>query len=197
MIKKLGYDKHVQLEHNAKRLCGLWLVFIGGVIVLATVIGGPFVLNPFIFMIGYGVGIYLTDFNKWVQQKFTDGDLSKFQLKMSKYGVMSLFPLMFMLGGPFIPSGDWRMVWLGTFLATGIHFFPFYYVHGKSMIYLAIVCSVLAIVGMFMKEIPFIYFGIMDGGVKTIFGIYLLFFTNRVTSNNSQNKNAFKLNRSV
>lgn len=177
MLKKLGYDKNIKLEFNAKRLCGLWLLIIGMVIVLATVVGGEFVLNPIVFTIGFGIGFYLTNFNKTIEAKLTDGVSTRFQEKMAKIGLFSLFPLIFILGGSFIPSGDWRMVWLGTLLATGIHFLPFYFVHGKSMIYLSILTSVMAIIGMFSNEIPFLYFGLADGTIKTVFGVYLLFFT--------------------
>lgn len=53
------------------------------------------------------------------------------------------------------------------------------------MIYLSIICSCLAIIGMFSKEIPFLYFGVADGIVKTLFGLYLLFFTNKSSENDS------------
>ncbi|MFA9559474.1 DUF6609 family protein [Evansella sp. AB-rgal1] len=181
MLKRLGYDKNVKLKFNGKRLCGLWLLIIGAVIIAATVVGGEFVLNPIIFMIGFGIGFYLTNYNKSILDRFTDGEFSSFQEKMSSIGVLSLFPLIFILGGSFIPGGDWRMMWLGALLATGIHFLPFYFVHGKSMIYLAITCSVLAIIGMISIEIPFLYFGVADGIVKILFGIYLLFFTKKIS----------------
>lgn len=179
MLKKLGYDKKIKLEFNGKRLCGLWLLIIGAVIIAATLVGGEFVLNPIVFMIGFGLGFYLTNYNKTILAKFTDGEFSKFQEKMSTIGVISLFPLIFILGGSFIPSGNWNMMWLGALLATGIHFLPFYFVHGKSMIYLAVACSILAIIGMLSKEIPFLYFGVADGIVKVLFGLYLLFFTKK------------------
>lgn len=160
-------------------MCGLWLHIIGAVIIAATLVGGEFVLNPIVFMIGFGLGFYLTNYNKSILTKFTDGEFSKFQEKMSTIGVISLFPLIFILGGSFIPSGNWNMMWLGALLATGIHFLPFYFVHGKSMIYLAVACSILAIIGMLSKEIPFLYFGVADGIVKVLFGLYLLFFTKK------------------
>jgi len=128
-------------------------------------------------MIGYGISVYIVEFNSFIKGKLIQGEITLFQKKMAKYGDISLFILMFFIAGPFIPTGNWRMVWLGTFLATGIHFLIFYYVNGKSMIYLAIVCSLFAVLGMIMKDIPFIYFGIIDGMIKALFGIYLLFFS--------------------
>jgi len=177
MLAKLGYDKNLKVEYNMKRLVGLWLILIGVVILISTLVGGRFVLNPYVFMIGYGVSIYLVEFNKPIKQKLIDGEITLFQKKMAKYGDTSLFILIFIIAGPFIPSSNWRMMWMGTFLATGIHFLIFYYVHGKSMIYLAIILSTFAVAGMTMKQTSFFYFGIIDGMVKAFFGIYLLFFT--------------------
>ncbi|WP_324254741.1 DUF6609 family protein [Enterococcus sp. CWB-B31] len=38
---------------------------------------------------------------------------------------------------------NWRMIWLGIFLAIGVLFF--YFVHGISMIGIALLCSVIVI----------------------------------------------------
>ncbi|MBV1756459.1 MAG: hypothetical protein KMY55_01325 [Dethiosulfatibacter sp.] len=156
------------------RVIGIWLILIGSVIVLATVVGGTFELNPFVFMGGYGLSLYITEFNPILKRKYTlEGELNTQQKKMSKYGDISLFPLMFIMGGSFIPSGDWRMVWLGTLIATGIHFLLFIPVHGRSMLYLSALCTILPIIGIVFRDIPFLVFGILDGVVKIGFGLYL------------------------
>lgn len=84
---------------------------------------------------------------------------------------------MFVLAGSFFPTQNWRMIWLGAFLAVGLHFFPFYFVHGVSMIGIAILCSANAVIGMFVPTIPFIVLALIDGIIKIGFGIYLLFFS--------------------
>lgn len=156
------------------RVIGVWLILIGFTIVLATIVGGRFLLNPFVFMIGYGLSLYLTELNPSLKRRYTlKGELSATQIKMAKYGDISLFPLMFIIGGSFIPSGDWRMVWLGTLLATGIHFLLFIPVHGKIMLYLTFLCTIPPIVGMLFKDIPFITFGIVDGVIKISIGLFL------------------------
>jgi len=123
MQKLLGNNYNKTVKYPFARITGIWLVLIGSVIALATLVGGRFELNPYVFMGGYGISLYITEFYPYVKRKYTlKGELNALQKKMAKYGVISLFPLMFIMGGSFIPSGDWRMVWLGTLMATGIHF---------------------------------------------------------------------------
>lgn len=57
-------------------------------------------------------------------------------------------------------------------LAT-IHFLLFIPVHGRVRLYLSVLCTILPITGIFFKDIPFLVFGILDGLVKIIFGLYL------------------------
>ncbi len=41
------------LEFNNKKQCGLWLMLIGVVMIVSVIFGGDFLVNPFIFLIGY------------------------------------------------------------------------------------------------------------------------------------------------
>ena len=41
------------LEFNYKKQCGLWLILIGIVLIIAVIFGGKFLVNPFVFLIGY------------------------------------------------------------------------------------------------------------------------------------------------
>ena len=41
------------LEFNHKKQCGLWLILIGIVLIIAVIFGGKFLVNPFVFLIGY------------------------------------------------------------------------------------------------------------------------------------------------
>ena len=45
------------------------------------------------------------------------------------------------------------------------------------MIGIAILCSVNAVIGIFIPAIPFIVLAFIDGLIKIGFGIYLLFFS--------------------
>lgn len=176
MQNLLHNDYGKTVKYPLIRVIGIWLILIGLVITLATLVGGRFELNPFVFMGGYGISLYITEINTYVKRKYTlKNEFTTLQKKMSKYGDISLFPLTFIMGGSFIPSGDWRMVWLGTLMATGIHFLLFIPVHGRAMLYLSVLCTILSITGMFFKDIPFLVFGVLDGLVKIGFGVYLFF----------------------
>ncbi|WP_422486857.1 DUF6609 family protein [Gudongella sp. DL1XJH-153] len=174
-MQKLFLNDYAKtVKYPLIRVIGIWLVLIGSVITLATLVGGRFELNPFVFMGGYGISLYITELNPYVKRKYSlKGELNALQKRMSKYGDISLFPLMFIMGGSFIPSGDWRMVWLGTLIATGIHFLLFIPVHGRVMLHLSVMCTIWPITGMFFKEVPFLFFGVVDGLVKIGFGVYL------------------------
>ena len=63
---------------------------------------------------------------------------------------------MAILGGPFFATENWRLIWLGALMATALHFFPFYFVHGKSMIYLALVCAANIAVGYLFPNISMV-----------------------------------------
>lgn len=178
----LGYKKNEILEYNEKRCCGLWFLIIGMVIIIAAVFGGDKKINPAIFTIGYVLGFYISIINKQVVSKLSFGVLSKFQNNIANFSIVILFLLMFFLAGPFFPSQNWRMIWLGTFLAVGLHFFLFYFVHGRSMIVIAFLCTANAFLGMFLTVVPFMVFALIDGLIKIGFGIYLLFFSKPTTN---------------
>jgi len=88
---------------------------------------------------------------------------------------------MFFLGGPFFAMENWRLIWLGALLAAALHFFPFYFVHGKSIILLGIMCTINIIMGYIFSDISLVVFAYIDAIIKFIFGGYLLFFS-RVTN---------------
>lgn len=173
----LGYQKDEIREYNDKRCCGLWFAIIGVVIIISAIFGGEQKIHPIIFTVGFIAGFYLSVINKKVVTKLSYGKSSKFQNNMATFSIVILFPLMFVLAGSFFPTQNWRMIWLGAFLAVGLHFFPFYFVHGVSMIGIAILCSANAVIGMFVSTIPFIVLALIDGIIKIGFGIYLLFFS--------------------
>ena len=89
-------------------------------------------------------------------------------------GIALLFVLMFCIAGPFIPSWNWKMIWLGVTLATGIHFLSYFFVHGRSMIVLGIICSMIAIVGYTLSAVPVVAILVADSLVKIGFGIWML-----------------------
>ena len=163
------------LEFNHKKQCGLWLILIGIVLIAAVICGGEFFVNPFVFLIGYYACFFGVNVNKKVREKLSQGDISKKQIKMIYFSIATLFILMFCIAGPFIPGWHWRQIWLGVLMATSIHFFLWFFVHGWSMVVLGIVCMVIVTMGYILPGIPVSVICIADAMVKLICGIYLLF----------------------
>lgn len=172
-----NYNKDEKLEFNYKRACGLWLIVVAAVIVIATSVGGKQIINMQVFSIGYVISFFSINMNKNVLNRLSDGPSSEFQNKVSSYAVVLLFVLMVLLGGPFFATENWRLIWLGALMATALHFFPYYFVHGKSMIYLGLICAINVFAGYIFTNIPLEVIAYIDAAIKLIFGIYLLFLS--------------------
>ena len=173
----LKYNKNEKLEFNYKRACGLWLILVAAVILAATFVGGKQIINMQVFCIGYIVSFFMVNMNKKVLNKLSDGSSSEFQRRVSLYAIILLLVLMSLLGGPFFADENWRLIWLGALMATAIHFFMYYFVHGNSMIYLGAVCSLNILAGYIFSGVPVTVIAYIDASIKLIFGIYLLFFS--------------------
>ncbi|MBR4224359.1 MAG: hypothetical protein IKR73_06080 [Oscillospiraceae bacterium] len=165
-----------ELEFGHKKQGGLWLLSIGIVLIAATIFGGKFLVHPIIFLAGYYAFFYIVNINRKVREKLSQGGISKFQIKIIYFSIAALFVLMFCIAGPFIPLWDWRMIWLGVMLATGLHFLLWYPVHGKSMVILGIICSLIAVCG-YVTDLPYAVFGYADAAAKIVCGVYMLFFS--------------------
>jgi hypothetical protein len=150
---------------------------VGAVIIASLAFGGHFIVNPFIFLAGYYLSFFLANVNRKVRAKLSDGTASPFQIKLIYFGIALLFILMFLIAGPFIPSWNWKMIWLGVSLATGIHFLIFYFVHGLPMIVLGASCIAIAVSGYAVAFVPAALFLTADALIKFGFGIWMLFFS--------------------
>ena len=173
----LGYNKDEKLEFNYKKACGLWLIVVAVVIAIATLVGGKQIINMQVFSIGYVISFFSINMNKKVLNRLSGGPSSEFQNKVSSYAVVLLFVLMVLLGGPFFATENWRLIWLGALMATALHFFPYYFVHGKSMIYLGLICAINVFVGYVCVDVPLAVIAYIDAAIKLMFGIYLLFLS--------------------
>ena len=173
----LSYNKDEKLEFNYKRACGLWLIVVAAAIAIATMTGGKQIINMQVFSIGYVVSFFSINMNKKVLNRLSDGPSSEFQKKVSSRAVILLFVLMVLLGGPFFATENWRLIWLGALMATALHFFPYYFVHGKSMIYLGLICAINVFAGYIFTNIPLEVIAYIDAAIKIIFGVYLLFLS--------------------
>ena len=175
--ENVKFRKSEVLEFNNKRSCGLWLILVGSVLGISILFGGRFLVNPFLFLAGYYISFYIANINTKIRKRLSQGSASPFQIKMIYKSIALLFVLMFCIAGPFIPRMDFRMIWLGVNLATGLHFIPFYFVHGKSMILLGVLCTAVIICGYVCIGLPTILFLSVDAMLKLGFGIWMLFFS--------------------
>ena len=173
----LNYNKNEKLEFNYKRACGLWLIVVALIISVATLIGGKQIINMQVFSMGYVISFFSINMNKKVLNRLSNGSSNEFQNKVASYAIILLFILMLLLGGPFFATENWRLIWLGALMATALHFFPYYFVHGKSMIYLGLICAINIFVGYFFTNIPLEVIAYIDSAIKFVFGIYLLFLS--------------------
>lgn len=172
LLCKLGYNEKLTFLNKGR--CGMWLIWIGAVIILGTIIGGSNCLNPMVFGVGYSFGMFMMLKSKFVKKHFSLGENSKFQNKISGISILLMFVLMSLISGRYFATYNYRMIWLGALLATAIHFIPFSIVHGKLLLVLSIPLAINALVGMLEPSASFYYFGIIDGIIKILFGIMLI-----------------------
>ena len=53
-------------------------------------------------------------------------------------------------------------------MATALHFFPYYFVHGKSMIYLGLACAINVFAGYIFTSIPLEVIACIDAAIKLL-----------------------------
>ncbi|AGK96486.1 DUF6609 family protein [Clostridium pasteurianum] len=174
LLSKMGYEKGEKSRFLNKRLCGIWLIGIGFIIVLSVIVGGKYLINPIVFVIGYFTGMIIIFRSKTLKKKFSYGPRSKFQLNMSKISIILMVLLASIFSGKYFGTTNYRMIWLGALLATAIHFIPFSTVHGKLLLYISFPLAINTLVGILDVNLSFYYLAIIDGVIKIIFGVILL-----------------------
>lgn len=174
LAARLGYRRGEPLQFLNQRLCGLWLIWIGAVILVSTALGGAWLINPIIFGLGYVGGMAVIFGMPAVTQRFSDGPESRFQANMGTLAIVLMFLLMALIAGRSFATLDFRTIWLGALLATALHFIPFAAVHGPPMFRLAIPLTINALVGLLVPTIPFALIAVIDGLIKLGFGVALV-----------------------
>ncbi|MNB85448.1 hypothetical protein D3C75_323600 [compost metagenome] len=173
-----------------KRVCGLWLIWVAAILFAGLLAGGTQLISMPVFSLGYMAGIFGILTNKTVNRRLSYGPQTAFQGKMTIYSIILMFILMVSVGGPHFGDGNYRMVWLGAFLAIGIHFVPMAWVHGRSMLLLAVLLSANALTGMFWPELSFHTLVYADIAVKLAWGTALLISGRPAAAGSSANSAA-------
>ncbi|WP_308417649.1 DUF6609 family protein [Alkalihalobacterium bogoriense] len=170
------------VEYNTQRTCGVWLVYIGSIIIFAALLGREFLIQPYILGFGFFIG-YIAIFSfPYVNRKLAYGKSSKFQDRMDNLSVL-VNVILCTLCGLLIGFSDLRLLWLCIFLAVGFHFFGFYFSQGKVMLWLAALTMINAAAGLLFASIPFLIFALIDGLIKIVFGVKMLQMKQQVKKN--------------
>jgi hypothetical protein len=176
LVSKMGYKKGEKLKFLNKGICGIWLIWIGFVTILATftrsIFGVNLGINPAIFVAGY-FGGRIVIYHSNIFSRFSYGKNSEFQKKIANLSILLMFVIMSLISPRYFGIGNYRMIWLGSLLAVGIHFIPFSIVHGKLSLCLSVALTINALIGIFDLNVSFFYIAIIDGVIKEIFGIIL------------------------
>jgi hypothetical protein len=180
ILTKLSYNKEEKLRFLSKRLGGVWLIWIGLVLIVSIHMGGDQLVHQTVFVFGYGVGLFVLFGVKPVRKLLSYGAPSLFQRKVTYLSIILMFILMFFLGGPYYAAMDYRMIWLGALMAVAIHFIPFTFVHGKTMFVLSLLLILVLGIGYANPTIPFSIIGYVDAAIKISFGIALMFTKNPI-----------------
>lgn len=134
------------------------------------------ILNPYIFVIGYSVGFYVCYGNrKIIYDKLATGQQTPFQKKASDIALFSLCFFCGIFGGIcWLTHQDVRTIWLCLFLATALHFFLFYFVHGRIVVVLGLLCLVYSVIGLIFPAVPFLSIAYVDGITKIVVGVIMI-----------------------
>lgn len=165
----MGKDKY-----NTQRTCGVWLVYMGTIIIISAISGGELLIQPFVLGVGGFLGYLIIFMLPFLNRKLAYGKNSKFQDKMDNINIIVTI-ILCTLCGLFIGFENSRVVWLSILIVIGIHFFGFYFSQGKWMIVLGILTITNGSLGVIFVNIPFLAFASIDGLLKIAIGFKMLF----------------------
>lgn len=161
-------------KYNTQRTCGVWLIYIGAIIIVSAISGGDLSIQPFVLGFGGFFGYLIIFMLPYINRKLAYGKNSKFQDKIDNINVIITI-ILCTLCGMFIGFENSRLVWLSILIVIGIHFFAFYFSQGKWMIVLGILAITNGVLGIIFFNIPFLVFASIDGLIKIVIGIKMLF----------------------
>ena len=161
-------------EYNTQRTVGVWLLYIGVIIILSAITSGDLFIQPVLMGLCYFIGYFLIFGLSYVNKKLSYGKNSKFQDRMDNYSIIFTI-ILCTLCGLVIGFDDLRLLWLCIFIVIGIHFFGFYFSQGKIMILLGILTTLNSLLGILLISVPFLLFAVIDGIIKIIIGFKMLF----------------------
>lgn len=160
-------------HYPTQRTSGVWLIYIGLLIILSASTGGELLIQPLVIGIGYVLGFFLILVLPFVNRRLAYGENTKFQERFDNLAIW-LNVVLCTACGLILGFSDLRVLWLSLFIAVGVHFVLFYFSQGIWMIVLAALTIANGLVGLVLADVPFIIFAVIDGGVKILIGAKLL-----------------------
>lgn len=154
------------------RIGGLWFLWIGVVIILASLLTFGQTFNGPIFALGFILGIGGILINRRVRASLAFGETSKRQ-RTAMWAGVGLQAVLFIILANGFPNLDPRTFWLAALIIVGIHLFPFSLLHGPRAAFLGVLCIASAVLGVLLIGVPFWVFGVIDGVLKLLFGLWM------------------------
>ncbi|MCM3758487.1 hypothetical protein M3197_13555 [Sporosarcina aquimarina] len=168
-------------HYNNQRTVGVWLTYIGVIIILSAYLGGDLFIQPVIMGFGYFFGYFLIFGLPYVNKKLSYGENSKFQNRMDNFSILFTI-ILCTLVGLLIGFEDLRLLWLCILIVIGIHFYGFYFSQGKIMLLLGTLTLVNSILGIYLISVPFLVFAVIDGMIKITIGCKMLLLKQQLSS---------------
>lgn len=159
--------------YNNQRVGGVWLIYIGIVIILSALMDRELLIQPVVLGVGFGVGYFIIYGLPFIKKRLSYGKDSKFQERMDNLSVFGSVILCTFVG-IWIGFDDARFVWLLILLIIGLHFLGFYFSLGKYIVILGLLSTLNALAGLILVNVPFLVFALIDGLLKIGFGIKLV-----------------------
>jgi hypothetical protein len=156
---------------------GLFLILIGLTVILSAMVAGSRPMQPAVFVVGTAIAIVVALI--LLRDRLAYGEQTDAQ-RRAVFTALGLEGVGVWLVVELVGTSDLRALWLWLFLVVGFHFFLLTVVHGPKMLVLGVLVSLNAVIGLLFTPAPFLAFALIDGCLKTVFGVLML--TDRTTA---------------
>jgi hypothetical protein len=151
---------------------GLFLTIMGAALLFAILFSGAALVNYNVFFVGVGIAVV----SLFASGHLSTGSPTRLQFVALAFALGLEFILLLIMGRT-LPRGTAEQIrWLWISLIVGIHFLPMALTFGPIMLALGSACIANAVLGLLFPTTAYEVFGIIDGGLKLGFGLWLLAF---------------------
>jgi hypothetical protein len=149
---------------------GVFLICLGAGLVAAIAFSGPALVNYSFFSFGAALGLCSLIFaSRWAPGRPTRTQV------VAVATALLMEAVLFVLMGRFLPRGTPEAVrWLWVSVIVGFHFLPMAIAFGPRFLLLGLACIANAVAGLFLPDVPYEVFGLLDGFMKLGVGVWSL-----------------------